>query len=120
MSLITPDIRARLIANGLKCRDRRIELLAPVCWIEDRNSDLIWLPTAIHAGDPDTAWGLAMTQQGNPAVNPISLDVLEEFPSIEVRDGWTAKGPLSAYLIAAAQIGAIVDLDDDALPAYAA
>lgn len=126
MSLITPEIRAALTANGKRhafTDKHQINNVPPVCWIYDELSHATWLLTEIDRSDPDRAWGLVDAGDGKPDYEPVSLAQLEQCHQhlpladaditigAQVLQGWVAKGPLSAYIAAAAKAGRIVDLD---------
>lgn len=133
MSFISAADRARLITNG-KANPfnprQQINNVPPVCWIYDELSKATWLLTEIDRTNPDRAWGLVDAGDGKPDFEHVSLRELEEcHQSITLGDGtrinigaqamkgWDAKGPISAYIAAAAKAGRIVELDDAALAA---
>lgn len=130
MSLLTPDVRAKLIANGKShgfASHEQVNNVPPVCFIYYEGSDMCWLLTEIDATKPNLVWGIVDLGDGRPDYQSFTLDVIEKnhrpealdepipTPTVQMLDGFQAKGPLSLY-IAAARAGRIVDLDGTPMP----
>lgn len=129
MSLLTPEIRTRLITNGKSNpypAATHVNNVPPVCWVYDELGQRTWLLTEIDRHQPDRIWGLVDGGDGKPDYGHVSLRELEEGHKLlfddaditigtQILQGWKANGPLSAYIAAAAKVGRIVDLDHDAV-----
>lgn len=129
MSVLSASHRAQLIANGkanLLSQHTHINNIPPVCWIFDELSCASWLLTEIDRSNPARAWGLADSGDGHPDFKAIDLNALERRQRKVVFDDgtsitvgteavpdWTARGPISAYIAAAAAAGRIVELEPD-------
>src|ERR1700761_3661991 len=118
MKLLTEAQRAKLIDNGrrqAKVKGTSGELdFAPVVKLFNPCGAATWLLTEIDPDDETVAWGLCDLGVGCPEFGTVSLTELGEYRGrlglgIE-RDLWfTAKGPISAYIVAADKAERIVE-----------
>jgi len=117
MSLITPEIRARLLANGRRqaaaLHDTWEEVdFEPVCKLFTPNADATWLLTELDPADPDLAFGLCDLGIGAPEAGYVRISDLEgssrPFDLPVERDRlFQADKPLNAYLREARRCGRI-------------
>jgi hypothetical protein len=126
MTVLSSAHRSKLIANGKAnphSPHRQINNVPPVCWIYDEFSKAAWLLTEIDRTNPNRAWGLVDAGNGLPDYEAVDLKQLEDCQKTvtfsgggcfnigaQALQGWTAKGPISAYIAAAATAGRIVEL----------
>lgn len=121
MSLLTPEIREQLIANGKRHgydQNQQINNVPPVCFIYDELSSMSWLLTEIDRLMPSIAWGIIDTGDGKPDFQSFSLTAIENGHEVvpntggtQCLTGWEPQGMLSEYMAAAARSGRIVELD---------
>lgn len=117
MILLTPELRARLLANG---RRRSLDHVPVVKFFNPLGIGT-WLATELDA-DGDTMFGLA--DLGDPELGPFSLAEMQEVElplgmGIERDVLFEGEAPLSVYTQAARTAGRIV-IDERSLRAAAA
>lgn len=122
MSLLTPEDRQQLIANGLinPTGPQTFEDndFVPVVHLYCEVSPCSWLLTEIDPANPDIAWGLIDAGDRNPKFGSVSIAWLEKPRGplgigVQRLEGWKAKGKLSAYTAAAVAAGFIVEPEGD-------
>jgi hypothetical protein len=107
MTLLTPDIYARLLENGRKqasLRGTRDEIdFHPVVKLFSADAGCTWLLTEIDPADTDIAFGLCCLANGDPKLSSVRLSEIAAVSGrlglpVE-RDLWfEADKPLSAYV----------------------
>jgi hypothetical protein len=116
MTLLTPDIQARLLENGRKqgpVRGTQDQIdFQPVVKIFAPGASLTWLLTEIDPDDTDVAFGLYYLGRGCPELGSVRLSeiaaVRGKLGLPPERDLWfEADKPLSAYAKEAARLGRI-------------
>lgn len=113
MILITPEIRAALLANGEKSKAGTDHDPHPVVKLFTPDAGATWLLTELDPDDPDIAFGLCDLGLGCPELGSVSIAELE---SVRGRLGlpverdlfFEADKPLSAYADAAVAAGMII------------
>jgi len=113
MSLLTPDIQARLLENGRKqapVRGTEHEIdFQPVVKLFVPGAGCTWLLTEIDPADTDLAFGLYCLGRGHPTLGSVRLSeiaaVRGNLGLSAERDLWfEANKPLSAYAKDAARL----------------
>lgn len=117
--LLTKSILRRLIDNGLaqqrvKGTCKEIDHI-PVVKLFDPVGAATWILTEIDPDDHDIAWGLCDLGVRCPAFGTVSLAELASIKGplglgIERDLYWRPRGPISAYINAAAKVGRVVQL----------
>ena len=110
MDLVTPELRAQLIANGRNPDRDRVPV---VKWFNPAGAGT-WLIVDADPADPDVHFGLADLGFGTPELGTVRVSELQSFEGpfglgIE-RDLWfEGRWPISVYAEAARQAGRIVE-----------
>jgi hypothetical protein len=113
MELLTPEIRAQLLANGQK-RAQGIEHDPyPVVKLFTPDAGATWLLTELDPANPDVAFGLCDVGLGTPELGSVSLTELASSHgklglSIERDIDFRADRALSRYAAAARKTGVII------------
>jgi len=117
MQLLTADMRARLLENGLRqasVRGTTGEIdFRPVVKLFAADAGCTWLLTEIDPDDSDVAFGLCSVGWGRPELGSVRLSeiaaVRGELGLAAERDLWfEADRTLSAYAEEAARMGRII------------
>lgn len=113
-SLITPEQRAQLLANGHARADDAQTDLWPVVRLFTPDAHAIWLLAALDPADGDTTWGLCDVGIGMPELGSIKLSDLATIVGpqrLPVRRDlhFHAMRPMSEYLRLAQDNGSITD-----------
>jgi hypothetical protein len=125
MKLLTDEQRAKLLDNGrrqeaVRATDEELDLW-PVVKLFTPDAQCTWLLTEIEPdSEEDVAWGLCDLGMGFPEFGTVSLSELAALRGrlglpVERDLHWKARGPISAYIDAAAAAGHIVQLSDDSV-----
>ena len=118
MSLLTKEIRDKLLANGreqAKVKATKAERdFWPVVKFFYPAGAHTWLITELDPEDPDIAFGLCDLGNGFPELGTVRISELESFVGtaglrIERDRFFTAKAPISRYIDAASEAGCIVE-----------
>lgn len=103
MELITPEIRAALLANGRRAADDDDFDPMPVVKFFTPDANSTWLLTEVDPDDPDILYGLCDLGMGCPEFGSVSLRELQEFKGllgmpIERDLYFQPKYPISVYI----------------------
>ena len=113
MTLLTPEIQARLLENGRKqasLRGTQDEIdFHPVVKLFAPNAGWTWLLTELDSDDADVAYGLYYLGRGHPKLGSVRLSEIatmhDKLGRPVERDLWfEADKPLSAYAKEAARL----------------
>ena len=112
MILITPEIRAALLANGARTAAGIEHDPHPLVKLFTPDAGATWLLTEIDPDDPDIAFGLCDLGLGFPELGSVSIGEIESVRGrlglpVERDLAFEADRPLSAYADAARATGAI-------------
>lgn len=113
MILITPEIRAALLANGEKTKAGIDHDPLPVVKLFTPDAGATWLLTELDPDEPDIAFGLCDLGLGFPELGNVSIAELEQVRGafglpVERDLFFTADKPLSTYVRRATAAGHIV------------
>ena len=102
MELITPEIRAELLANGEKAAQCTEHDPYPVVKLFTPDAGATWLLTELDPANPDIAFGLCDLGLGTPELGSVSLTELASIRgklglSVERDLHFKADRPLSRY-----------------------
>ena len=118
MKLLTSAQRVKLLDNGRRqaaAKGTPAEIdFHPVVKLFDPCGAATWLLTEIDPDDETVAWGLCDLGMGFPEFGTVSLTEMAEYRGplglgIERDLHFEARGPISAYIDAAAKAGGIVE-----------
>jgi hypothetical protein len=118
MKLLTDELRQKLIDNGreqAKVKGTSAERdFWPVVKLFYPAGNATWLLTELDPGDDDVAWGLCDLGMGFPEFGTVRLSELENIRGfaglgIERDIHFEAKAPISRYIDAAREAGAITE-----------
>jgi len=118
MTLLTPEIRERLLANGrhqaAALHDTWEEVdFAPVCKLCTPDAEATWLLTELDPVDPDLAFGLCDLGIGAPEAGYVRISDLEGFSGpfdlpVERDLHFKPANTLRGYLEVARRLGRVV------------
>lgn len=119
MQLLTDTLKIQLLANGRRSAAGEDIDPYPVVKLFTPDAGATWLLTELDPYDPDLAFGLCDLGLGHPELGFVSLSEIEALRGrlglpVERDLHFEAKGPLSAYVVAARRAQRIVT-DADAI-----